>query len=166
MNINNIILIGMPNSGKSTVGSYLAKALGRRFIDTDQLILEKAKKPLKDIVNFDGLDKFLSIQDEVINSLDAANSVIATGGSVIYGEASMSHLKAMGTVIFLDISYETVVSRLSPGRRFAREEGKSLLDVYNERKPLYQKYADITIDCSVREAKDIAEDIIKQLNLK
>jgi len=166
MEKSNIVLIGMPNSGKSTVGKHLATVLNMDFVDTDQLIFEQEKKPLKDIVQSDGLEKFLSIQEDIVKSLKVENSVIATGGSVIYSSISMEHLKSTGFVVFLDIDYEKVVSRLSSGRRFARQENQSLLDVYNERLPLYRKYADIILKCSDMTAERIALEIIRLLKLK
>ena len=165
MNKSNIVLIGMPNSGKSTVGKQLAKILDMNFVDTDQLIFEQERKPLKEIVESDGLEKFLSIQEEVVKRLKVENSVIATGGSVIYSSVSMEHLRSAGIVVFLDTDYEKVMSRLSSGRRFARRENQSLLDVYNERLPLYRKYADIIVECSDMTAERIASEIIELLNM-
>jgi len=166
MNKSNIVLIGMPNSGKSTVGKQLAKILDMNFVDTDQLIFEQERKPLKEIVESDGLEKFLSIQEEVVKRLKVENSVIATGGSVIYSSVSMEHLRSAGIVVFLDTDYEKVMSRLSSGRRFARRENQSLLDVYNERLPLYRKYADIIVECSDMTAERIALEIIELLKMK
>jgi len=166
MNKSNIVLIGMPNSGKSTVGKQLAKILDMNFVDTDQLIFEQERKPLKEIVESDGLEKFLSIQEEVVKRLKVENSVIATGGSVIYSSVSMEHLRSAGIVVFLDTDYEKVMSRLSSGRRFARRENQSLLDVYNERLPWYRKYADIIVECSDMTAERIALEIIELLKMK
>jgi len=166
MNKSNIVLIGMPNSGKSTVGKQLAKILDMNFVDTDQLIFEQERKPLKEIVESDGLEKVLSIQEEVVKRLKVENSVIATGGSVIYSSVSMEHLRSAGIVVFLDTDYEKVMSRLSSGRRFARRENHSLLDVYNERLPLYRKYADIIVECSDMTAERIALEIIELLKMK
>jgi shikimate kinase len=157
--MKNIILIGMPNSGKSTVGEALARHLGMGFVDTDLLIRQKANNSPRDIVTHDGLDKFLEIQESVILALNKANSVISTGGSVIYGEASMSYLKECGVIIFLQVEFEIIEQRVSEARRFARDENQSLRDIYDERLPLYNKYADYKIDCTDRQIEEIISDI-------
>lgn len=164
MSKSNIVLIGMPSSGKSTVGKYLAEKTGMQFIDTDLIILEREKRPLKDIVNSDGLQKFLEIQQEVIQGLDVNNSIISTGGSVIYSPASMKHLKENGSIIFLKLEYEEIEKRITSGRRFARKEEQDLMDLYRERMPLYEKYADITINCSGKSVEKIAGEIESLVN--
>lgn len=164
MNKPNIVLIGMPGSGKSTVGKSLALILNYDFIDTDLLIRELEGRELRDIVNRDGLEYFLSIQEKVILELDIKRSVIATGGSVIYSSLSMGHLKKSGTTIYLKNSFEILAQRAGTNRRLARSKGQSLEDVFEEREPLYRDYADLTIDCSDKKPEDLALEIINKIN--
>lgn len=160
---NNLVLIGMPSSGKSTVGKALAALLELPFVDTDQVISSITGKSPKEIVNQDGLDSFLNIQQMAILSLKDNNSIISTGGSAIYSSESMLHLKANGTVVFLKTTLSEVKKRLAPGRRFAKNEDQSFDDIYNERLPLYEKYADFTIDCEEKSVDKIATEIISNL---
>lgn len=160
----NIILIGMPSCGKSTVGPFLAETLGMNFVDTDTLIRDNEKKSPKDIVNQDGLDKFLQIQESLILDLNLSNYVIATGGSVVYSNLSMAHLKKNSKVIYLKLGYEELEQRIEPGRRFAINSGRNLKDIYNERIPLYEKYSDIVISCSGRSVQQILTDIINSID--
>lgn len=155
----NVVLIGMPSSGKSTIGPLLADKLGMEFIDTDLLIRSRQNKDLKDIVNEDGLQRFLEIQEKVVLDLSVHGYVIATGGSIIYNQAAMSHLKSMGEVIFLHLDIGEIENRLAPGRRFAKNKEQSFEDIYNERIPLYEKYADQTICCSGKAVEDIVKEI-------
>lgn len=147
-NWNNIILIGMPASGKSTVGVLLAKRIGYRFLDTDLLIQEKEERLLKEIIAVEGMSGFLAIEERINREVDARRTVIAPGGSVIYGPSAMKHFKEIGTVVYLKISYEELTKRLGNlvDRGVALKEGMSLLDLYHERVPIYEKYADVTID--------------------
>ncbi|WP_136479407.1 shikimate kinase [Acetivibrio thermocellus] len=168
MQKRNIVLIGMPSSGKTTIGQPLAKTLNMGFIDTDRIIMEKEKRLLRDIVNHDGLEKFLEIQQSTLMSLNVDNHVISTGGSVVYNEAAMEHLKRNSIVVYLKLEFDEIKKRLSSGRRLARDSNKSFEDVYKERVPLYEKYADVTIDCSsknvqsiVAEIKNVYESMIK-----
>lgn len=156
MKKNNIILIGMPGVGKSTVGVVLAKILGYRFVDTDLVIQEKTGKLLKDIIAEEGSDGFIEVEERINSEIDAENSVIAPGGSVIYGSKAMEHFKEIGTVVYLKASYETINSRLSnlEGRGVVLKEGQTLKDLYDERCVLYEKYADITVD---EENKSLSE---------
>jgi shikimate kinase len=158
--VENIILIGMPNSGKSTLGKILAERLEMSFIDTDQLIKDKIKKNLRDIVNEDGLEKFLEIQENILLNLKLNGFVISTGGSVIYADAGMRHLKKNGKVVFLNIPFEEVEKRSLEGRRFARAEGQSVREMYDERQPLYRKYADIEINCGSFSIDNLISEII------
>lgn len=148
MKNDNITLIGMPASGKSTVGVLLAKRLGYSFVDVDILIQEKEKRLLKDIIEQDGLDGFKEIENRVNAELQVERSIIAPGGSVIYGEGAMEHLKEISTVVYLKLSYEEVEARLGDlkDRGVAVEDGMTLRDLYEERVPLYERYADITVD--------------------
>lgn len=143
----NIILIGMPASGKSTVGVILAKLLGYDFIDTDLLIQRQTGLRLSEIIQSRGLDAFLAVEEAACLSLSADHSVIATGGSVIYSVTAMRHLKGLGTVVYLSVDFKTLQSRLHDvrGRGVVLRPGQSLVDLYAERVPLYREYADITV---------------------
>lgn len=145
---SNITLIGMPASGKSTIGVLLAKRLGYSFVDVDIVIQEKTGKLLKEIIAEVGTEGFLKVEDQINSELQVTGSLIAPGGSVIYGEKAMAHLKEISTVVYLKLSYEDVKCRLGnlTDRGVALKEGMSLRDLYEERVPLYEKYADITID--------------------
>lgn len=144
----NITLIGMPASGKSTVGVLLAKRLGFSFVDVDIVIQEKTGRLLKEIIAQEGTEGFLRIEDRINQELDVRRSVIAPGGSVIYGEQAMAHLKEISTVVYLRLSYRSVRRRLGnlKDRGVALKDGMTLRDLYNERIPLYERYADITVD--------------------
>jgi len=166
MDIKNIVLIGMPSSGKSTIGKPLSKKLNMQFVDTDSLIYEKEKRALRDIVNEDGLERFLQIQEDIILEMKAENHVISTGGSVVYSEKAMGHLKNNGFVIFLDIKLDELSKRIASGRRFAKNSEQTFEDLYKERLPLYQKYADITIDCSNKGIEDIVNEITETISAK
>lgn len=163
MEKSNLILIGMPSSGKTTIGKPLSVKLNKSFIDTDAVIKERENKALRDIVNQDGLKRFLEIQEEVILDLKLENYVIATGGSVVYGDASMQHLKQMGKVIYLKIAIEELEKRITTERRFARNKEQSFEDIYNERNPLYKKYADIVIDCNGKSVENLIEEIMAKI---
>lgn len=153
---DNITLIGMPAAGKSTVGVLLAKRLGYSFVDVDIIIQEQEGKLLKEIIQEKGLDGFLDVENRINAELIAAHSVIAPGGSVIYGREAMEHLKSMGLVIYLKISYEELTKRLGDvvDRGVALKEGMTLQDLYEERIRYFEKYADLTID---EEGKDLGE---------
>lgn len=147
-NRTNVVLIGMPGVGKSTVGVVLAKRLGYRFIDSDLVIQEQENRLLSDIIEKEGIDGFLAIEDRVNSQIDAHRSVIATGGSAVYGENAMRHLKEIGTIVYLRQSLANVQKRVGDltGRGVAFREGQTLEDLYEERCPLYEKYAQITVD--------------------
>lgn len=144
---NNLIFIGMPSSGKSTLGRLLARELGRPFIDTDDVIREMNGCELHEIMDRDGLDGFLQREVEAICTVDVDNTVIATGGSAIYSPAGMEHLRKIGRVIYVAISYETLEKRVGDPhlRGVVLAPGKTLRDLYEERVPLYEKYADLTL---------------------
>lgn len=148
MKHKNVVLIGMPGAGKSTMGVVLAKVSGMDFIDADLLIQAQEKRLLSEIIEQEGVEGFLVIEEQVNASIQAENAVIATGGSVIYGPRAMEHLREIGTVVYLRLSYSTIESRLFniKGRGVALKEGQTLRDLYEERCVLYQKYAHITID--------------------
>lgn len=153
----NIVLIGMPASGKSTVGVLLAKTLGVGFVDTDLLLQQREKRLLQEIIDSDGIACFLDAERDAILDLDCQNTVIATGGSVVFREESMQKLRGFGTVIFLDVPLPAVKRRLNniTTRGVAASKEKSIEDIYCERLPYYQKYADIVLpleDCTSEEA--------------
>ncbi len=145
--MNNIILIGMPAAGKSTVGVVTAKHMGYRFIDTDLLIQEQYGILLREIISRQGIEQFLEIEDQVNAGVEAEKAVIAPGGSVIYCENAMRHYKEIGKVVYLKASFETINSRLKNARNrgVVLREGQTLQALYNERVPLFEKYADITV---------------------
>ena len=142
-----IILTGMPASGKSTVGVILAKVLGLDFIDTDLLIQKREGCRLENIIKSRGIEGFLGIEEEVCKNLSVSDSVIATGGSVVYSGPAMRNLKDLGTVVYLHVDRDTLKSRLSDmiGRGVVLREGQSFEELYDERIALYEKYADLTV---------------------
>ena len=144
----NITLIGMPSAGKSTIGVLLAKRLGYSFIDADILIQETEGSLLKDIIAQEGMDGFLAVENRVNAGIKASRSVIAPGGSVIYGREAMEHLKEISTVVYLKMSYEELERRVGNvvDRGVALKEGMTLRDLYEERTAYYERYADLTID--------------------
>lgn len=144
---NNVVLIGMPGVGKSTVGVILAKIMGYQFIDADLLIQEQEGKLLREIIEEVGTDGFIQVENRVNASIEAEHTIIATGGSVIYGEEAMEHLREIGTVVYLSVAFETLQERLADvkGRGVVLKDGQTLFDLYEERTPLYEKYADIVV---------------------
>lgn len=147
--MENIILIGMPGAGKSTVGVVLAKILGYDFVDSDIVIQQQMGKRLCDILEERGLEGFLAIENRINAGLEMEKTVIATGGSVIYGKEAMEHLKSIGTVVYLRLSCDSIEQRLGDlkHRGVAIREGETLGELYEERCGLYEKYADIILDC-------------------
>ena len=145
-----VILIGMPSCGKSTVGVLLAKKLGYRFVDSDLLIQEEQGRLLHDIIAEDGIEGFIDIEDRLNSGIREKRAVISTGGSVIYGEEAMRNLASLGKIVYLRISYEVMTARLGDyvHRGVVLRNGCTLRDMYDEREPLYRKYADITVDCA------------------
>lgn len=145
--MKNIIFIGMPASGKSTVGVVVAKRLGLGFVDTDLLIQAQEKKLLKEIIAEVGNEGFLKIENQVNRDLYVENSVISPGGSVVYCEEAMNHFKEIGTVVYLKVPFETIDQRISnaKNRGVVLKEGQTLKDLYDERTALFEKYADITV---------------------
>ncbi len=143
----NIVLIGMPGVGKSTIGVILAKELGYEFVDSDLLIQKREKRLLKEIIEQEGTEGFLAIENEVNASIETQNSVIATGGSVVYGLEAMDHLKEIATVVYLKLPYESLEKRLGNlhNRGVVLKEGQTLRDIFEERSVLYEKYADLVI---------------------
>lgn len=143
----NIILIGMPGCGKSTVGVVLAKVMGMHFCDTDIVIQQREGRKLQDIIDSDGNDAFLACEKNALLSLDIDDTVISTGGSAVYSNEAMQHLKKSGKVIYIKVSEEEIERRLADfaARGVAIKDGMTVKDLYDERIPLYEKYADITV---------------------
>ena len=144
---NNIVLIGMPGVGKSTIGVILAKILAYHFLDSDLVIQEREGRRLHQIISEEGTDGFLKIENDVNASLNVERTIIATGGSAIYGKEAMKHLKEIGEVVYLKADYETIKKRLGnlEKRGVALKSGQTLKDLYDERTALFEKYADYTI---------------------
>lgn len=161
---NNITLIGMPASGKSSVGVVLAKRLGKSFVDVDIVIQEQYGMKLKEIIAKYGQDGFRQIEDEVNAKLQVENSIISPGGSVIYGEKAMENLKNISTVIYLELSYNAIKSRLGDlnERGVTLKKGQTLKSLYNERVPLYKKYAGITVNEMKKSLSAIVDEICKE----
>ena len=164
---NNIILIGMPGSGKSTVGVVLAKKLGFQFIDSD-LVIQQSGKLLYQLIEELGEAGFLVLENKINAQIQADKSVIATGGSAVYGEEAMRHFKKTGTVVYLKLPYEELEVRLGDlhKRGVVIKKGSSLRELYEERTPLYEKYADITVDCSGIDLRNVMELIAAQVEWK
>ncbi len=162
MKKNNIILIGMPGAGKSTLGVVLAKAKGFDFVDTDLIIQSEQNEKLYRIIEKKGIEEFIRIENETASSLKAENSVIATGGSVIFGKEAMENLKNLGTVIYLEVSEGEIEKRLSniKTRGIVMKAGETVKKIYDERTPLYKKYADITVNCDGMDLEKTVEKII------
>ena len=161
----NIVLIGMPGVGKSTLGVVLAKELGYEFVDADLLIQKRENRLLKDIIADEGVDGFLKIENDVNASIQTTKTVIATGGSVIYGAEAMEHLKEIGTVVYLKLDYETLDSRLGSlkGRGVVLKDGQNLKSLYDERIPLYEKYADVIVDERGLDLEATLSELLKKL---
>lgn len=159
-----LILIGMPGAGKSTIGIVLAKALAKDFVDTDVLIQLQQSKTLQDIVDNEGYLKLREIEEQVLLSTHYPNHVIATGGSAIYSDKSMQHLRQFGQIVFLDVPLTELTERVKDidTRGLARHPNQSFADLYHERRALYLQHANITIDCSGKSQAEILEDIIYQ----
>lgn len=166
MNKENIVLIGMPGVGKSTIGVVLAKVLGYQFLDSDLLIQKQEGRKLHQIISQEGNEGFRIIENRVNASIQAEETVIATGGSVIYCPEAMEHLKSIGTVVYLKLSLEPLSKRLGnlKGRGVLLKEGQTLEDLYRERTPLYEKYADLVIDEEGKDLEGCLQAVLEKLN--
>ena len=162
---DNVILIGMSGAGKSTLGVLLAKAIGKAFTDTDIAIQQKEGRLLQEIIDADGIEYFMQVEEDVVSNLKFENSVIATGGSVVYSDKIMTSLKETAVSVYLYVPYNELAARVKniSTRGIVMRHGSTYEDVYNERLPLYKKYADITVDCSKMSIEQCVEQIVKQL---
>ena len=166
---NNIVLIGMPGAGKSTLGIVLAKIVGYDFIDADLVIQNQCDKTLQKLLDACGPEGFIAVENQVLSDLKAERSVIATGGSAVYSDEAMKHLSSIGTVVYLQVSYEELENRLGGlherGVVMKNGIGMSLADLYEERVPLYEKYADLTIDINGLSVRDAARKLVDQISM-
>jgi len=163
---SNIVLIGMPGSGKSTVGVVLAKLTGREFVDTDLLIQTAKGMRLQDIVDQSGYMELRAVEEQILLELECRNHVIATGGSAAYSRAAMLHLKEAGTVVFLDVSVATLRDRIHDfgTRGLAKRPDQNLADLFRERYDLYTAYADLTVDCDRLNQEAVCAHIVNLLD--
>lgn len=166
--MENVILIGMPASGKSTAGVLIAKKLGFGYIDTDLLIQKREGKLLCDILRERGVEGFIQVEERVNSELAADRCVIATGGSVIYGEKAMDNLKSLGKIVYLEVGIDELEKRLRGEDIFARgvvmrKKGETLRELLEERAPLYEKYADITVECDGNTLDETVTAVISAL---
>lgn len=158
----NLILIGMPAVGKTTLGKQLAEKTGWEFLDTDVLLETKHEATLQELIDTRNHLEFCQIEEELLISLNYENHIIATGGSVIYGQSAMAHLRAIGLVIYLELELLTLEKRLTnySNRGVANPSGYTFADIYKERIPLYKRYADITIACDKQSTEQIIQQIL------
>jgi shikimate kinase len=163
--VDNVVLIGMPGVGKSTLGVLLAKATSRNFVDTDVLIQARERRGLPEILATEGREGFRRIEEAAVVALDCRDTVIATGGSVVYGERAMAHLKNRGTVVHLELPLAQLKQRLRDlkVRGVVMAEGQTLDDLFAERAPLYQRHADLTVDCSGATHEEVVDRLVAAL---
>lgn len=163
--MSNIILIGMPGCGKSTIGVILAKTIGVGFIDTDLIIQQRENRLLQDIIDSDGIEFFLDCEAQAVKTVECNNTVIATGGSVVYREDAINHLKKNGKIFYLDVPLFEIKKRLNniSTRGIAAEKNDSIEDIYAERESLYKKYADEIIDLADCDIEEAIEKICKKI---
>lgn len=164
--MNNVTLIGMPGCGKSTIGVVLAKVLGYRFVDTDLLIQEQEGMLLHEIIREKGTEAFARIEEEVNAHVQGNKMVIATGGSVVYGQKAMEHLRSISTVVYIRLPLAELEHRLGNIRRrgVLLREGQTLTDLYEERCPLYEKYAHIAVDAMGMNVEQLMDEIVKRVD--
>ena len=166
--MNNIILIGMPGAGKSTVGVVLAKKLGYRFLDSDIVIQEQTGKLLYQLIEERGEAGFLMLENDINAEIEVEQTVIATGGSAVYGTEAMRHFHELGTVVYLQLSKEAVAKRLGDlhQRGVVCQDGCTIQELYEERTPLYERCADITIACDHKELRQIIDEIAELISIQ
>ena len=166
--MKNIVLIGMPGAGKSTIGVILAKSLLFDFCDTDLSIQKETGESLCDTISKIGIEEFIRLEENVICKQEFSNSVVATGGSAVYGEKAMSKLKENGMIVYLKVSPDELQSRIKNihTRGIAMKEGTTIKALYEERAPLYEKYADITIVCDGKTAEECVDLIVKEAGVR
>lgn len=162
--MNNIILVGMPSCGKSTVGVVLAKTMNKGFVDTDILIQQREGRTLQDIINTCGNDYFHQVEEAVLLDFDGQNYVVATGGSAIYFDRAMDKFKEDGKIVYLKVSLDTVLKRLNniKTRGVTLAKGQTLGDLYHQRVPLYEKHADVIIEADGMSVEQVVERIIEE----
>ena len=162
---SNIVLIGMPGSGKSTVGVILAKVTSRDFIDTDVILQTSQGRSLQEIINRDGYMALRHAEEDVLVNLDCKNHVIATGGSAAYSHAAMIHLKSKGLVVFLDVELSILKKRIRnfDTRGLAKRPDQTFDDLFQERRPLYDRYADITVQCNHINQEETCSKIVERV---
>lgn len=160
--MKNVVMVGMPGSGKSTIGVILAKSLGFDFVDTDLVICKREGKKLQEIIDTEGLERFLKIEQQVGEEISPVNSVVATGGSMILSDEAMKNLKKDGIVVYVEVSLEILKKRITnmKTRGIAFKKGETLEDIFRVRTPLYEKYADITITA---DENTVPEDCVNQI---
>lgn len=159
---SNIVLIGMPGCGKSTVGVVLAKNLGYKFMDVDLVIQETEDRLLSEILDEEGFEGFIEVEEKACLGIETEKTVIATGGSAVYGERGMQHLKEIGTVVYIRLGYEEIEHRLGDlhKRGVAMKNGMSLRDLFEERTPLYDRYADVICDGEGKLLREMVTEIV------
>ena len=162
-----IILIGMPGSGKSTIGVLLAKAVCMNFLDSDLLIQRRERMPLQQIINKRGNEYFSECEEKAILSIRQRGQIIATGGSAVLHPAAMEHLKSLGKIVYLDVAFPELKRRLwnVKTRGIVLSPGQTLEDLFNERKPYYEKYADVTIHAGRLKTEQVVQMIVDQAGL-
>lgn len=160
--MKNVVMVGMPGSGKSTIGVILAKSLGFDFVDTDLVICKREGKKLQEIIDTEGLEKFLEIEQQVGEEISPVNSVVATGGSMILSDEAMKNLKKDGIVVYVEVPLKILKKRITnmKTRGIAFKKGETLEDIFKVRTPLYEKYADITITA---DENTVPEDCVNQI---
>ncbi len=163
--MDNVVLIGMPGAGKSTIGVVLAKMLGYSFMDTDLLIQEQTGKLLQTSVDELGVDGFVELEGNILATVSASRNIIATGGSAVYTERAMHNLRDLGHIVYIELSYEEINNRINniSTRGLALAKTKTLKDLYDERIPLYKKHADIVVNCENTTIETAALRILEQL---
>jgi shikimate kinase len=161
----NVVLIGMPGVGKSTIGVLLAEALAYSFLDSDIYIQTQTQKRLQEIIDAEGLDGFCAIEAQIVAAISCRSHVIATGGSVVYSQTAMTHLKSNGICVHLDLDPEKLETRLAnlATRGVVMASGQSIRSLYAERLPLYRRYADVTVDCRDHSADHVVDTIVDAL---